>query len=443
MDNTIDEGELVANAGLQKSGFSPSLSSLFSFMMLPEGPIETISRLIGLIGFLTALEIYNHFGWIRAEYRVQSWWWGDTCLDLPANEPVATVIVVFCAIASMAMVFGYRGKIAPLTVVLSIAYVTTLDINLAYPHSYFLTMWVCIALLFRRSPESVSRSLIQLSLVACYGLSALQKFLTPEFISGHSLSALITETSVQRWFASIVQGFSLSPQSWQAISISVAIFELSLALALCFQKTRTAGVCGVVLFQTAIFLTMNQYIALLHFTIFVSCLAFFDSLPSLRFWIQQKVESKVSPSVQAERPGNLYFVCAALASVCLLSLPLRIYLIPGALERFTLLDRRPWTFCMYLTNEGQHKTTISLRRRNAAWEPIAPRGRMNSLASDAEMRALAHYIVKAAPPFEELRIESQYVVNLNHVDRKILTGKAVAPGRFEYHIAWSRTPVLK
>ena len=74
MENTIDEGELVANVGLQESGFSPSLSSLFSFMMLPEGPIDVIARLLGLIGFLTALEIYNHFGWIRAEYRVQSWW---------------------------------------------------------------------------------------------------------------------------------------------------------------------------------------------------------------------------------------------------------------------------------------------------------------------------------------------------------------------------------
>jgi hypothetical protein len=68
---------------------------------------------------------------------------------------------------------------------------------------------------------------------------------------------------------------------------------------------------------------------------------------------------------------------------------------------------------------------------------------MGFLSSDADMRALAHYIVKAAPPFDELRIESQYLVNLGYIDRKILTGKAVAPGKFEYHIAWSRTPVSK
>ncbi len=411
--------------------------------MLPEGPMDVISRLTGLFGFFAALEIYNHISWIRSEYRVQSWWWGDTCLDLPANETLATFILALGAIASIAMTIGYRGKIAPLIVTSSFAYITALDIQIAFPHSYLLLIWVCIALLFRRSPESVSRRLIQLSIVACYGFSALQKFFTPEFISGHALAAFSTRWQIQSWFASILQGASFSPQLWQTISILVATFELSCALGLCFKKTRTAAVCAIVIFQMAIFATMTSYIVLLHCMIFVCCLAFFDRLPSFGFWAAQKSDAETLPPAQIGSHGNLYFGGAALAAACFLALPIRIYLIPGALCKFSLLDRRPWTFCMFIQSETKFKTSISLRRANAAWEPIEPRGRMLFLSSDADMRALAHYIVKAAPPFDELRIESQYLVNLGYIDSKILTGKTVAPGKFQYHIAWSRTPVLK
>lgn len=411
--------------------------------MLPEGPMDAISRLTGLLGFFTALEIYNRFCWIRAEYTVQSWWWGDTCLNLPANETLATVILAIGTIASIAMTIGCHGKVAPLLVALSFAYVTALDINIAFSHSYFLSIWVCIALFLRRSPESVSRRLIQLSLVACYGFSALQKFLTPEFISGHSLCALVARPSVHRWFSAAVQGMSFNPASWQTISILVATFELTLALGLCFKKTRTLAVCGVVIFQLAIFATMTPYIALLHCMIFVCCLAFFDRLPSVEFLQKRKVGAKTPISVRSGKPGKLYFAGAALVSACFLAFPSRIYLIPGALSSFSSLDRRPWTFCMYIQAERAYKTTISLRKANGSWESIAPRGRMVFLSSDADMRALAHYIVKAAPPFDEMRIESQYLVNQSYVDSKILTGKAGAPGKFEYHIAWSRTAVSK
>lgn len=280
-------------------------------------------------------------------------------------------------------------------------------------------------------------------MVACYGFSAIQKFLTPEFISGHSLAAVITGPSVQRWFTSIVQSASLSPQSWQTISISVASLELLFALGLCFRRTRAAAVCGIVLFQLAIFATMDPYIALLHFMIFVCCLAFFDRLPSFGFLAKQKKDAETSAITQSGRPGNLYFASAALAAACFLAFPIRIYLIPEATNNFSLLDRRPWTFCMFIQTERHYKTIISLKRANAAWEQIEPRGRMGFLSGDTDMRALAHYIVKTAPPFDELRIESRYLVNLGYIDSKVLTGKAITPGKFEYHIAWSRTPLSK
>lgn len=443
MEETIQVSEPAGHGGLQEPVFKGSLESLFSLMMLPEGPVEAISRLTGVFGFLTVLEIHNRFRWLRSEYTVQSWWWGDNCLDLPANETLATLILSLGAIASIALAFGYRGRIAPLIVALSVVYTSSLDINIAYPHSYFLLIWVCVALLFRRSPESATRRLIQLSLVACYGLSAVQKFLTPEFISGHSLAAISVGQSIQSWFAPILQHVSISPASWQALSILVASFELSLALGLCFKKTRTAAVCGIVLFQLTILATMDAYIALLHFMIFVCCLAFFDRLPKFKLPQTQKDHAESSVPDHASSPGTLYFACTALAVVCFLAFPLRIYFHPGALNKFSLLDRRPWTFCMFIQTERNYVTTISLRRANAAWEPIEPRGRMKYLSGDADLRALAHYIVRAAPPFDELRIESQYTVNLDRIDRKILTGKAVAPGKFEYQIDWSQTPAVK
>lgn len=124
MEKTIHDGDVSGREGLQGTVSEPSLPALFSLMMLPEGPINAIARLSGVFGFLTALEIYNRFRWIRAEYTVQSWWWGDICLDFPANETFATFILALAAIASIAMSLGYRGKVAPLIVALSFAYVT-------------------------------------------------------------------------------------------------------------------------------------------------------------------------------------------------------------------------------------------------------------------------------------------------------------------------------
>ncbi len=212
---------------------------------------------------------------------------------------------------------------------------------------------------------------------------------------------------------------------------------------MCFNKTKTLAVCGIVLFQLAIFVTMDAYIALLHFMIFVCCLAFFDRLPTFGLLQLQNSDAESSVPGQASSPGGLYFAFATLAVACFLAFPVRMYCIPGSLSNFSLLDRRPWTFCMFILTERDYKTTIAVRKANAAWERIEPRGRMSYLSGDADMRALAHYIVKASPPFDELRIESQYLVNLGFIDTKILTGKAVSPGKFEYQIAWSRTPVLK
>ncbi len=72
--------------------------------------MEVIARLTGVFGFLTLLEIYNRFRWLRSEYTVQSWWWGDTCLDLPANVTLCTFILAVGATFSIAMALWLSWK---------------------------------------------------------------------------------------------------------------------------------------------------------------------------------------------------------------------------------------------------------------------------------------------------------------------------------------------
>ncbi len=416
--------------------------SIVSALLLPEGPLDLIARLTGLLGLLSILEIYNRFVWIRAEYRVPSWWLSDWCLDLPCPESFCIFIAGLSAAASLFMLAGYKGKLAPLVVALSIAYLSSLDLNIAFPHSYMLTIWICIALLLRRSGCSISRRLIQFSIVACYGFSALQKLFTPEFISGHSMAALIDGSALQSWLVPILKSVSISPDMWMLISILVVALESALALGLCFKRTRIAALSGVFLFQAAIFATMTSYIALLHFSIFVCCLSFFDRIPfkNLRLGVKQNLEvtDSTAPICTAQLPGRIYFAVAALAACCFVAFPLRMYFIAHAFERFSLMDRRPWTFCMYICQEGNYKTSISMRNDKGVWESISPRGRMKYLSSNAEMFALARYIERAAPPFEELRLESSYQTNGTFQDHKVLTVKALSPGRFEHSLDWAR-----
>jgi hypothetical protein len=58
------------------------------------------------------------------------------------------------------------------------------------------------------------------------------------------------------------------------------------------------------------------------------------------------------------------------------------------------------------------------------------------LSSDTDMYALARYLEKTTPGIVELKIESQYYVNLHRRDHKVLTAQVDADGNFAHHIAW-------
>lgn len=424
------------------------LDSLFSFFLLSEDGLDALSRIMGVLSIYACFEIFKRLNWLRAEYQVESWWWRDQCLALPDSETLAIILLSICVIAGLAMVFGVRSKLAPAVVAFCVLYVTCLDVNIAFPHSFFLAIWVCVALLFRRTGKSATRRLIQLALFACYSLSALQKIFTPQFIQGHSLSALKYGPNLDTWVLKAVNQLPSSSELWQLFAIVVVVVELALALGLWHSKTRKFAVIGIIVFQSLILLTMDPRILPLHLMICLCCLSFVNPVAiEKRFgWLTKHVEaSSGSPSGSKELgykpPGVVYKTLAILATAIFFAIPLRIYFYPNAFEQMSMMDRRPWTFCMFVCLEGRYKTSIVLKRKDGNLVWVEPRGRMAYLSSDTDLLALAKYLEKSYPGVLELKIESQYDVNMTSRDHKVLTAKACDTGGFKHQITWHREPL--
>lgn len=418
--------------------------SLLSPLLLAQDNLDVLSRLTGVLSLVTCWEIFKRLKFLSEEYQVETWWWKQECLSLPDSQVLVVCLLCICALSSLAMLFGSRGKLAPLLVAASILYIASLDLQIAFSHSLFLNIWICIALLFRREGRSSSRRLIQLSLFACYGLSALQKALTPQFISGQTLEALQFGKNLQPWTLKFLSKMPAGADFWQYSAIAVVATELFLALGLCNKQTRKFAVAGIIIFQLMIFATMDPFILPLHLTIFVCCLSFFnpDSFAKRFRWPENIRDKSSRCSVGGmENPGVLYRVLTVFAAAFLFGIPLRIYFYPHSLERMSLMDRRPWTFCMFVSMEGRYETSIVLKRQDGNLVWVKPRGRMAFLSSDTEMHALAHYFEKTTPGIVELKIESQYVVNLHSRDHKVLTAQVDAAGNFAHHIAWHREAI--
>ena len=413
--------------------------SLLSPLLLDQDGLDVLSRLTGVLSLVTCWEIFKRLKFLNEEYQVETWWWKQDCLSLPDSPVLVVCLLCICALSALAMLFGNRGKLAPLLVAASILYITSLDIQIAFSHSLFLNIWICIALLFRREGRSSSRRLIQLSLFACYGLSALQKALTPQFISGQTLEALQFGKNVQPWTLQFLSKMPAGADFWKYSATAVVATELLLALGLCNKQTRKLAVAGIIIFQLMIFATMDPFILSLHLTIFVCCLSFFDpdSFAKRFRWLENILAKSSRSSAGAmDNPGVLYRVLTVFAAAFLIGIPLRIYFYPHSFERMSLMDRRPWTFCMFVSMEGGYETSIVLKRRDGNFVWVKPRGRMAWLSSDTDMYALARYLEKTTPGIVELKIESQYYVNLHRRDHKVLTAQVDADGNFAHHIAW-------
>lgn len=425
-----------------------AFDSLFSFFLLSEEGLDVLSRIMGLLSVYSCFEIFKRLNWLREEYQVESWWWRDQCLSLPDSETLAIILLCICAITGIAMAFGVKGKIAPAVVALCVGYLTCLDVNIAFPHSFFLTIWVCVALLFRRAGKSVTRRLIQLALFACYSLSALQKVFTPQFIQGHSLAALKYGPNLDTWVLKVVSQLPSSSELWQLVAIFVVVVELALALGLWHSKSRKFALIGIIVFQSLILLTMDPRILPLHLMICLCCLSFVNPIAiERRFgWLLKRVEAPACSALASEvpdytPPGVVYKTLTILATAILFAIPLRIYFYPNAFEQMSMMDRRPWTFCMFVCLEGRYKTSIVLKRKDGDLVWVKPRGRMAYLSSDSDLLALAKYLEKTYPGVLEIKIESQYDVNMTNTDHKVLTAKAAQSGNFLHHISWRREPI--
>ncbi|HIA50908.1 MAG TPA: hypothetical protein EYN91_02320 [Candidatus Melainabacteria bacterium] len=423
---------------------SSALDSLFDFFLLSEDGLDELNRITGLLSLLVCWHLFKSLNWLKAEYQVETWWWQDQCLALPDSESLAIILLCLCSLAGAAMLVGVRGKLPPLLVAGCIAYITSLDANLAFPHSFFLTIWICVALVFRREGRSASRRLIQLSVFACYFLSGLQKLFTPQFISGHSLEALIFGNSVQNWVFHLINQIHPDPVFWKAISILVVVAELLFSLGLWHRKTQIFAVAGIIVFQSLVFATMDPLIAPLHLTVFAACIAFVNPFAKRPMfdWLRKTIGSREESSIaEIQKPGTFYKMFAVIATTILFAIPLRIYFYPDAFVRMSLMDRRPWTFCMFVSLEGRYKTSIVLKRKDGNLVWFQPRGRMAYLSSDTDMLALAKYLEKTNPRVVELKIESQYDVNMTNTDHKVLTAKADQSGNFKHHITWRRESI--
>lgn len=428
-ENSIsNESDRIAGSGLWRtlSGGKP----IFSFFILTENGLDALTRITGLLTLYSCWEIFKRLNWLREEYQVETWWLQDWSLSLPDSELIATALLYICAASACFMVAGAKGKWAPIVAAICLAYVTSLDVNIAFPHSFFLNIWLCLALSFRRAGGSSSRRLVQIALFSCYALSALQKLFTPEFLSGNALAALRFGSNLQPWAARLASQIPSESEFWRLFAFAVVFAELFFAFGLLHERTRKYAVAGIIVFQSLIFLSMDPHIAPLHLTIFACCLAFYNPF----------ARTKKAEDAASQEPGLFYKALTVFAAAALLAIPLRIYFYPGAFQRMSMLDRRPWTFCMFVTMEGRYKTSIVLKKRDGSLVWLKPRGRMEYLSSDTDLYALAKYLEKVTPQIEELKIETQYEVGIGRKDHKVLTGKADSAGRFHHHIAWHCEP---
>lgn len=401
-------------------------AAFLSWLVLPRGYTNWLWRLLGICGLVDGLQVHNWMAYSAVPYIVPAWRFGSNLLNLPVLphsliDPLFTLYFSACA----AMALGLRSKLVLLVPIATLSYFCCLDLMVGSLHFTILLCCFFISLLFDRPGLSLTRRLIQLCIAFCYGYSVLQKLSVPLFREGYSLAAHASDGWFMKpyWFDA-ARNAHPSHEFYVGLSAAVILTEAFLCVALFPRVTRSLGVLVGIIFHGIMATLMHWWIGVFTLVTWSSYFAFLEPKE------QQPTMSPAlgSPESTAARREFILkhrtSVCAAVALLLLwFCVPLRIYFWNDRpTDTITILDRRPWTFAMFVTAEVPNGISASYTDEFGQRHHVEPVGRMVRAKSDNELYALANYIFRTYPNARTVNVQTDMSIDEIYCLRKILYG---------------------
>jgi hypothetical protein len=271
--------------------------------------------------------------------------------------------------------------------------------------SHFLILiWTYLfALLLETKGRSASRRIIQISIFFCYFYSAVQKLLCPDFTLGYSLQAEISDGwALNELWRSWLR---LEPPMifWQLFAWLTVFAEAYIAFALFSPKLRRSAFILGIVFHLGISLFLDWYISLFSLAALISYLAFVD----------RKSEAVNPEYVSGSAPGSRLEHAGVLAFVALMTaVPLRIYFFPERpLNTIVMLDRTPWSYCMFLDRTDTKSVQIRYKTEAGRWYDVPVTGRTRFAVIDSEVYSIANWVFQQHPEAQQVTVRLELEIN--------------------------------
>jgi hypothetical protein len=373
----------------------------------------TFGRVVGLLLLLIAPQIYFlSRGGVRP-FRVPAW---GIELPMPTGPLLGALGVVYAA-AAVALMLRRGGRLAPGVAAVVLGYFASCDLSACTP-SFVTMIWLyCVAMLFERPGPSFARRLVQLSVSVCYVVSAIHKAVQPDWISGETIADMARHgTMIRPMFAPAFAVLAPAGVAAAAIAAGVAVGELLVGVGLWSRRTRRAALAGGLALHAAIFIFI-EYVEMFTPTMLVGYLAF---------------PTGESPPRPAGVPPRWQAPAAACFALLIVLMPMRFYA-DAARPAWSLsfLDRSPWSFSMFLFMQETTRVEAARLGTGGDWQSVTVPVQATGWGSDAELRALGRYLLRADPGASAIRIACELTVNHRRVISKRVTvdrpGSAAGP----------------
>ena len=404
------------------AGGPSTLSAVARFtewLYLPSGHLDLLRRLTALATLPIGIIVFNWTKGGPGPYIVPAWRFHQHLLILPLPPaPLTEIAFLSAAIACLLMTLGFKQKWIIAIPVLVGAYFGCRDFWAMGSHFVLLLWTYLVALLFARPGKNCSRRLIQLSVFLCYFYSAVQKLLSPDFIMGYSMQAEMSDGWCFNAYAANILHLGAAPFIfWQLFSWMTVGLELFLAFGLFSKRFRKTALILGLLFHIGISAMLDFYISLFSVAILVGYLAFIDRKSE----VAQETPPALDANANQAGKSALEPILAGAFALVMCAVPLRVYAsTERPLNDVTMLDRTPWSFCMFLQRLDENKVDVRYRTTNGDWHKIAlsDRWRTQSACTDNELYSICSWVLHRYPEATEVTADIEFRVNKRWTQRK-------------------------
>jgi hypothetical protein len=246
----------------------------------------------------------------------------------------------------------------------------------------------------------------------------LQKLLSPDFIAGYSMQAEMSDGWCFNSYAAPILHLGGAPFIfWQLFSWVTVALEFFLAFALFSKRFRKIALMLGLLFHIGISAMLDFYITLFSISMLIGYLAFIDGKSEQT----QETLAKSDASVNVTRRGRLEPILAGAFAVLMCAVPLRVYATTERpLNDVTMLDRTPWTFCMFLQRLDVNKVDIRYRTKDGDWHKVTllNKWRTNAASNDNELYSICSWALHRYPEATEVKADIEFRVNKRWTQHK-------------------------